>query len=153
MTSRRFPAPLRLELRPSRGFCAGMLVMHCLVLLSLALSALSTELLALSALILGFSAIYHIYSHVRQTGPYPLRALIYRQGYWFVEDAAGEHSAELLSSWVRPLAVGMELRARSRQRLLVLADSCDSDDFRRLRQILRFARTVPGVENGIDGLG
>ena len=153
MTSRRFPAPLRLELRPSRWFCAGLLLVHGLVLLSLALSALNAGLLAFSTFIVCFSAFYHLHSHIRQTGPYPLRALIYRQGHWCVVDASGELPAQLLSSWVRPLAVGMELRARCRLRLLVLADSCDPDEFRRLRQILRFARTVPGVENGIDGLG
>lgn len=152
MTSRRFPANLKLDIRPSRLLCAWLLLSHGAVLMCLLVSPLPTLLQLLSVIVLIASALYHVTALFRLSGPYSAQGLAYRAGQWYLQTSAGEQAASLQSSWVLPLAVGMHLNAEVPVRLLILTDSCGRDDFRRLRQILRFARLVPGIENGVERL-
>lgn len=149
MTSRRFPANLRLELKPSRLLASYLLLSHLAVWACVLASPLPTAvLLAVTVVLLG-SAVYQLHSLLRRSGPYSTQALACREGQWYLLTDKGERAATLRRSWVLPLAVGMELQASHQVRLLILPDSCEQDGFRRLRQMLRFARTMPRVENGI----
>ncbi len=151
MTSRRFPANLRLEIKPSRLLCLYLLASHVAVLLSVLLCGVDGAPLLAAALLLIASCGYHLISVLRQTGPYPATALACREGQWFLQTHQGERSVILKQSWVLPYAVGVHLLPGGYR--LVLPDSVRDDDFRRLRQILRFAWAVPGVENGVERLG
>lgn len=133
--------------------CGYLLASHGAVLVSLLVSNVPVSLVGISALLLVFSATYHVHSLNRQTGPYPVRGLTYREGQWFVQTEGGERSVSLKGSWVLVNAVGLHLDAEPSIRLLLLPDSCNRGDFRRLRQILRFARSVPGDKNRIERLG
>ncbi len=153
MTSRRIPANLRLDIRPSRLLASYIVLGHSLALLCLLFSGVPFMWMGGLALLLLISGMYHISTLFRQSGPYYVRALAWRAGQWFLVTAEGESEAELLSSWVLPAAVGLQMKARSRFHMLVLPDSCAADDFRRLRQILRFAGSVSGVQDRIERLG
>ncbi|MFT5603238.1 MAG: hypothetical protein ACI9G5_000188 [Paracoccaceae bacterium] len=152
MTSRRFPANLKLEIRPSRLLCAYLLSSHSAVLVCLLFSPLPLLWTAVSALVLLVSAGYQLSSLFRQSGPYSVRGLAWREGRWFVRTAEGEGPAELSRCWVLPAAVGLQFKVTTRFKVLIVPDSCTADDFRRLRQILRFTRSVPGVKDGIQRL-
>lgn len=154
MTSRRFPAPLKVDLKPSRCLLGYLLAIHFLLVLLVVLTPAGPWVTAGLSLVLMVSAAYHLASLWQGRGRYAVHRLAYREGQWSLWLTGVEQPARLQSSWVLPGVVGLRLRAGSSLGVLVFFDSCPASDFRRLRQLLLLAPEVrqPGVEHGIDRL-
>lgn len=154
MTSRRFPAPLKVDLKPSRCLLGYLWAIHFLLVLLVARAPAGPWVTAVLSLVLMVSAGYHFASLWRGRGRYAVHRLAYREGQWSLWLTGVEQPARLLSSWVLPGVVGLRLRAGSSLGVLVFFDSCPASDFRRLRQLLLLAPDAgqPGIEHGIDRL-
>ncbi len=151
MTSKRTPAALRIELQPSRLLLVFLLLQHLCVGGVLFLTSLPPGLLWASTAVVAFSLGYQIF---RCCSPsIRPRALRYRQGVWELEYSHRRMVGQLRSRWRLPWVVGLTFTMTGPSRtLLVPADSCSREDFRRLQLWSGFT-AVAGVEDGVQRLG
>lgn len=142
MTSKRTPASLRVELRPSRWLIFYLISAHALAAGAVLLAPIAGILQILALPIIGFSLALHCVN-LCQYGRRCDMLLRDEKGWW-LQCGGVRQLAELKTCWVTPYAVGMRFRGR---KLLLPADAfVSADSFRRLRVQLRFA---PGFENGV----
>lgn len=151
MTSKRTPAALRIKLSPSRFLLVFLLLQHVLAGAALAMTSLRPGLLWASAAVLSFSLAYQLVrccsSRVR---PQTLR---YHEGVWELEYFDRRLSGQLASRWRLPWIIGLTFTLPGTSRtLLVPADSCSPEDFRRLQLWSGFT-AVAGVKDRIQRLG
>lgn len=145
MTSKPTPAPLRLELRPSRFLLAFLLATHLLAVAAVLLAQVGPLVKSLALLLVIISLCYH---WARAFHPaWRVEALGRDEAGWWLQCGGRRQRTALRSCWVTAHAVGMSFVGRS---LLIAGDACEPDVFRQLRVQLRFA---PGLEDRIAGLG
>lgn len=141
MSSAKSPPPLTLNLLPSRWFIVGNGCCHLLALLSLAISSLPLPVIVplgmavLSSLVL---------NHSRYGNPHSPRFIEHvswtATGQWQLRTADGlERPARLLGSYAHPrlMILTFALGRFARRSVLVLPDSADPEEIRRLRVWLR----------------
>lgn len=145
MTSKPTPAPLRLELRPSRCLLAFLLATHLLAVAAVLLAQVGPLVKSLALLLVIISLCYH---WARAFHPaWRVEALGRDETGWWLQCGGRRQRVGLRSCWVTAHAAGMSFAGRS---LLITGDACEPDVFRQLRVQLRFA---PGLEDRIAGLG
>lgn len=145
MTSKPTPAPIRLELRPSRFLSAFLLATHLLAVAAVLLAQVAPLVKILALLLALCNLCYH---WARCFHPlWRVEALGRDEAGWWLQCGARRQRAGLRSCWVTAHAVGMSFAGRS---LLITGDACEAEAFRQLRVQLRFA---PGLEDRVAGLG
>jgi hypothetical protein len=144
MSSARSLLPLRLNLRPSRYLGVVIAVFHLLGLISLWVCSLPLGVkLPLAMAVLGsFALNLTRYGNLRRSW-FIEQVCHTADGRWLVRTADGrEHSVRLLRSYVHPVVLILQfsLGRFSRHSVVVLPDSADPEEIRRLRVWLRTAK-------------
>lgn len=138
MSSARSAAQLTLELVPSRILLAGLAVCHLLALISLLICDLPVSITLSLGMLIAFSLVlnYARYGH-RHSRWFVERVACLADGNWALQTADGRHHmAQLLdSSYVHPRLVilNFALGTFARRSVVLLPDSTDANDLRRLR--------------------
>lgn len=146
------PAPIRVELKPSRGFALLLATAHAAALVLLVLIPVPTLICVIGALAILASAYRSISRQALRRGSHAVNALEFSDretvrirtgnGVW--------HAASVLgSSTVGAGLTVLNLRVdgRTTQHVVITADGIDREDFRRLRIWLRWG---PGPAGEAD---
>ena len=146
------PAPLRVELQPSRGLAWLLAAAHGGALVLLALMPLPTILLFVASLALIASAALTISRQALRRGIHAVQALEFSDretlqvrtgdGVW--------HDACLLGSstvGTGLTVLNLRLEGRATRHVVITGDGINSDDFRRLRVWLRWGPGPAGNAN------
>ena len=136
MSSVKSALPISLKLFPSRLLMAGMLACHSLALASLAVTAIPLLIAwALAGFVVASLVVcYACYGNARSRW-FIERVYCTAEG-WSLRTADGcDRPARLLESYVHPrlLILNFRLGRFARRSLLVLPDSADASEIRRIR--------------------
>lgn len=138
MSSARSAVQLTLELVPSRILFTGLTVCHLLALISLLICDLSVLMTLSLGMLIAFSLVlsyaWHGHRHSRW---FVERVTCLADGNWILQTTDGrKHPGRLLdSTYVHPRLVilNFALDGIARRSVVLLPDSTDPDDLRRLR--------------------
>lgn len=134
------PVPINIVLRRSRWLQVYMLAV--LLLASLALLRLPT---ALGGFMLVTCALAYVCSRYRPVSP--ASRLCYRDGQWLLQIDGELQAVELTHATVWQWLVALDFRypgCSKKQPLLLLADTCEPGEFRRLKVLLRHFPVISG---------
>ena len=150
MTSKPTPAPLRLELRPSRRLLGFLLLSHVVTAFAVLLASASLLIKLLAVCLAVFSLAYQAVRLYHRR--WRVEAIGRDETGWWLQRRGQREYAGLRACWVTAYAAGLTFAGPmfSRHSLVIMGDACEADVFRQLRVQLRFA---PGLEDGIARLG
>jgi hypothetical protein len=132
--------PIDIGLRYSRllrVYLLGLLLLTELVLLRLPLAAPVLIVLALLVLLYAYYGARH---YLSINSPARITRLSFEREQWFVEIGGDLQLVELTQATVWQSLLALNFRdkgSHQSRRLVLLADSCDPDEFRKLRVLLR----------------
>ena len=132
--------PIDIGLRYSRLlriYQLGLLLLTGLALLRL---PLATPVLIVLAMLLLWYAYYGLRHYLSINSPARITRLSFEREQWFLEIGGHQQPVELTQAtvWQSLLALNFRDKASHQsRRLVLLADSCDPDELRRLRVLLR----------------
>jgi hypothetical protein len=134
--------PVDLAILPSRRLAALVFLSHALALGAAAYAPFAPVLLAAAGATVLTSFIVHFRRHAMLVGKHAVRRLVWTQdGHWDLTDGEGAtHRCELLPEPTAgpPLTIlRLKDQAGTVRAVLLLADSCDREQLRRLRSRLR----------------
>jgi toxin CptA len=135
---------LRVELKPSRYIAAALTAAHIVALVTILPLDLPVTAKVMCAVLIVVSLAHAIARHALLWSRRALTAVELREkGEVAVQTRDGEwHDARILgTSYVSPALSAINLRmadARLARHILVVADNCDPEQFRRLRVCLRW---------------
>lgn len=150
MSSIRYAAPLRLELRRSRRLALCLAAAHAGALACIPLLPLGWLPGALLAALILLSLARSYPLHVLMRGERAVVALVWlREGDWHLIERGGREQACRLraDSYVHPALTVLNFAGERRCSIVLLPDSLDPEDFRRLRVRLG----LHGVESQVPG--
>jgi len=147
------PAPIRVELRPSRGFAALLAAVHAAALLVIVLMPLPAAVVAVAALPVAASALWSIRRQALRRGRNAVTALEFADretlqlrdgdGLWHGGRLSGSST---VGAALTVLNIGLD--GGTTRHVVITADGIDRDDFRRLRVWLRWGPGPTGRDNG-----
>jgi len=139
----RTPKPLLLELKPSRGLAAYLMLVHGLVG-GVLLVILPSALAALGLIAAVFSGRYYWRRYIDFAVPEAVPLLKFADNRWQVLCSGAQkfESVEWLDATILRYLVVLRFRdlAGRGVNVCILADQLDPEVFRRLRQVAGFAR-------------
>lgn len=142
MSSQGSAPPVDVVVRPSRRLAGALFLGHALALGALAYAHLPPVMAAALAASVLTSFIFNFRRHAQRTGRRAVKRIVWSsEGVWLITDGVGdEHEATLEPEpTVTPELVVLRFRGADgvRRTALLLADSGDPDQLRRLRARLR----------------
>ncbi|MDH5258045.1 MAG: hypothetical protein OEX07_08545 [Gammaproteobacteria bacterium] len=146
MSSKKFAAPLHLDVGSSRLLLILLFCLHGFSLVLLFLMPLNLLLLMMSTILILTSGVYSILYQAKKRLPSSVTALIWDiVDDWYVLDKQGNKTAAVLDGnsfvhpWITILNFKLENHRFSRS-VILLKDNINSNDARRLRVRLKVTR-------------
>jgi len=143
MSSKKYAAPLHLEVSSSRLLLILLTGLHLLVIVLLFLMPLSLGLSAVSMVFVLFSAACTVLYHAKKSLASSIVGLIWDiEDEWFLLQKNGEKILVALdgNSFVHPWFAVLNFRQKNKylsRSVILLSDNIDKNDFRRLRVRLK----------------
>jgi len=149
MSSKKYAAPLQIEVRSSRLLLMLFSCLHLVSFLLLFLMPLPIELTLFCVIFIVISGIYVVVFHALKHSSASIVGLVWdRNDDWLVLDKSGKQWEVVLdgNSFVHPWFSILNFKQENKwlsQSVMLLSDNVDKNDYRRLRVRLRVTRNNP----------
>ena len=146
MSSKKYAAPLQLELHASKILFTVLLFLHTLAIVALMILPFSIWLRLLLSVVIALIGMYLIAVHAMRSADKSINKIVWdANDGWLISSRIAENSKMILlgDSFIHPLLTVLRFKQQKKNfatNVVLLKDNIDENEFRRLRVRLKLSR-------------